>query len=42
MNCIAGNGEIGNDGWVLNKSLFFKIDKDSSGSYNAAIIGTGL
>lgn len=37
----AGNGTIGTDGWILNKSLFVTIDKNSNGYYveNA---GTGL
>ena len=37
----AGNGKIGTDDWILNKSLFITIDKNSNGYYvkNA---GTGL
>ena len=37
----AGNGTIGTDGWILNKSLFVTIDKNNNG-YFVQNAGTGL
>jgi hypothetical protein len=39
---IAGNGEEGSDGWILNKFMYIKVDKDKDGNYFAYFIGTGL
>jgi hypothetical protein len=38
---IAGNGEQGSDGWILNKFMYVMIDK-VSGKYQAEFLGTGL
>ena len=37
----AGNGTIGTEGWILNKSLYLTIDKNNNG-YFVQNAGTGL
>jgi len=41
MEWIAGNGEFGEDGWIVHKSLFVHVVK-TDGVVHLRIIGTGL
>ena len=40
FNWTAGNGHESSDGWIVNKSGFVTLDKNSSGYYIASM-GTG-
>ena len=37
----AGNGRIGEDHWIRNKSMIYRLVKDGS-TYRLAAVGTGL
>ena len=37
----AGNGRIGKDHWIRNKSMIYRLVKDGS-TYRLAAVGTGL